>query len=102
MENKRKMKCSCGGEFGEDNLVMEGVVASALVCSSCGRITFTKEQAIAFAEKKEKHALVDCDRRVILIGNSLGITLPERLGLKVGRKVRLEALDRKSFRVVVS
>ena len=92
------MKCNCGGKFSEENIVMEGLVTLALVCSSCGRLTFTKEQAISFAEKKENYAVID--RRVIRIGNSKGITLPENLGLKVGKKVKLECLDKHNCRLV--
>ena len=102
MESKRKIRCSCRGIFEEERIVMEGIISSALVCSRCGRVTFTKEQAVEYAEKKETHRVIDSNRKVIRIGNSLGITLPEKLGLKVGRKVRIEAADKKRFVVIMS
>lgn len=51
---------------------------------------------------KQMHQVMDAERKIIRIGNSIGLTLPDKLqeyGAKVGRKVRLEAISPKSFRV---
>ncbi|MFC1752560.1 hypothetical protein ACFL96_04105 [Thermoproteota archaeon] len=100
MDKKRKIRCDCGKYFAEQEIEMEGITAKALVCPGCKRMTFTKEQAIEYARLQEIHSLIDDERKVIRIGNSVGITLPEKLGLRPGKKVKLEAIDKKSFKVL--
>jgi hypothetical protein len=78
---------------------IDDLKTEATVCDKCGYVTLTKEQAIAYAALKHMHEAVDSTRKIIRIGNSLGITLPERLGTKAGDKVKLSALSEKSFKV---
>lgn len=104
MANTRKIKCDCGKELKVRDTVIEHIPTEALVCSGCGFTTLTKEQAKNFSKKVELHRAIDQERQVIKIGNSMGITLPERfreLGVDVGRKIRIEAIDQHSFKVVL-
>ena len=81
---------------------MGHVLTNALVCPRCAFTTLTKEQAKVFQRRLEMHSAVDQEKPVIKIGNSMGITLPEKLrdfGLKVGNKVKLEAINENSFKV---
>ena len=74
----------------------------AMVCPRCGFSTLTKEQAQRYAELKLLHQIVDAERKIIKIGNSMGLTLPDELkqfGAKIGKNVRIEALSNKSFKV---
>ena len=102
MDKTRKIKCDCGDYLKEKTIIFDNIETAAMVCCKCHYKTFTIEQAKEYAKLKEIHSLVDSKRKIIRIGNSLGITLPEKLrefGLKAGKKVKLEALDRKSFKV---
>lgn len=100
MEKGRKIRCGCGGFFSEKEVSLDGIKTNALVCKKCKKTTFTLEQAEEYGRLKEIHTLINEERKIIRIGNSMGITLPERLGLKPGKKVRLEAINSKSFKVV--
>lgn len=100
MEKERKIKCDCGGTFSEKEIGFDGIRTKALVCSKCRRKTFTKGQALEYARLKEVHSMIDGERKIIRIGNSIGMTLPEKLGLKPGKKVKTEIIDSKSFKVV--
>lgn len=71
-------------------------------CPKCGFTTLTKEQAQQYVRLRQLHQIVDNERKIIRIGNSVGFTLPEGLkefGIKVGKKVRTEALGTNSFKV---
>ena len=102
MAAERKLKCDCGGTLEEKEVTIEHVRTNALVCPKCGFTTLTKEQARVFQKKVELHNALDQEKKIIKVGNSMGITLPEKLrdfGLKVGGKVKLEAIDERSFKV---
>lgn len=100
MEEKRKIKCDCGRFFEEKEVKVGNITSKALVCPGCKHTTFTLEQAEEYGRLKEIHSMIDEERKIIKIGNSIGITLPGRLSLKPGKKVRLEAINNKSFKVV--
>lgn len=100
MEQKRKVRCNCGAIFKEADFELGGIISKAMVCPKCKRATFTKDQALEYARLRDIHSMIDHERSIIRIGNSVGITLPEKLGLKPGKKVRTEAIDSKSFKVV--
>ncbi len=102
MAHQRKIKCDCGHYLGEKEAELDHIVTIAMVCPNCGFTTLTKEQAKEFSKRLEFHRAVDQEKRVIKVGNSMGITLPEKLrdfGVVVGKKVKIEAIDRKSFKV---
>ena len=102
MAKERKIKCDCGTTLEERETMLEHICTTALVCPNCGFTTLTKEQAKIFQKRLELHHTVDQEKQIIKIGNSMGITLPEKLrnfGLKVGQKVKLEAINERSFRI---
>lgn len=102
MAEQRKIKCDCGKTLEEKETIVEHICTAALVCPNCGFTTLTKEQARIFQKRLELHSAVDQEKQIIKIGNSMGITLPEKLrdfGLRIGQKVRLEAINERSFKV---
>ncbi len=102
MLKERKIKCDCGTCLQPKMAAFEGFEAEAMVCPKCGFTTLTKEQAVRFVRLKTLHEIIDDERKIIRVGNSMGITLPEQLkefGIKIGAKVRTEALSSKSFKV---
>jgi hypothetical protein len=104
MEKSGKIICGCGGEFRVELSSFGEFDAPALVCAHCGHTTLTKEQAMEVMRLRQMHETIDSDRKLIRIGNSFGLTLPERLqdhGIKVGQKVRLRALTPHSFEVIL-
>lgn len=104
MAQARKLKCDCGEYLEEKETTIDHITTKALVCSKCNFTTLTKEQAKEFSKQIELHQAIDQERKIIKIGNSLGITLPEKLhelGAAVGRTIRIEAIDKKSFKVLL-
>lgn len=102
MAKERKIICDCGGILVERIITMGHFETAAMVCPKCGFSTLTKEQAQRYAELKLLHQIVDAERKIIKIGNSMGLTLPDELkqfGAKIGKSVRIEALSNKSFKV---
>lgn len=102
MAKERKIICDCGGILAAKNILMGHFETQAMVCPKCGFSTLTKEQAQRYAELKLLHQIVDAERKIIKIGNSMGLTLPDELkqfGARIGKNVRIEALSNKSFKV---
>jgi len=102
MAKERKIKCDCGGVLSERKIAMGHFETDAMVCPRCDFSTLTKEQAQKYGELKLLHQIVDAERKIIKIGNSMGLTLPDELkqfGAKIGKNVRIEALSNKSFKV---
>ncbi|MBI2143670.1 hypothetical protein HYU17_00770 [Candidatus Woesearchaeota archaeon] len=104
MANERKIRCDCGGLMEAKHARFEGFETKAMVCPKCSFTTLTKEQAHQYVKLKQMHRIVDAERRIIRIGNSMGFTLPDGLkefGIKVGKRIRIEALGPDSFKVVI-
>lgn len=102
--NRKMLKCDCGTTLQEKETKIEHIMTKALVCPSCGFTTLTKEHAKEFRRRIHLHQVFDQERQIIKIGNSMGITLPEKLnefGITVGKKVRIEAVDKQSFKVLI-
>ncbi|MFH0798105.1 MAG: hypothetical protein V1906_01700 [Candidatus Woesearchaeota archaeon] len=102
MDKKRKLTCDCGNILVETEKDFDGVISEAMVCPKCHFTTLTKDQFEKLIELKKLHEVIDKERRIIKIGNSLGITLPESLrdfGITVGKKVKIEALTRRSLKI---
>ena len=102
MAKKRKIKCDCGGILEEKVIFFDSFKTEAMVCQKCGFTTLTKEQALKYAKLKQLHQIIDAERKIIKVGNSMGLTLPDRLqefGAKIGKKVKTKALSPKSFKV---
>ena len=74
----------------------------AEVCPNCNYTCLTTEQAKKYVKLKELHEIIDAKRKIIKIGNSMGLTLPDKLqsfGAKVGKTIKIEALTENSFKV---
>ena len=104
MVEKRKIKCDCGGILLEKKVEFGGFETEAMVCPGCEFTTLTKGQAENYVRLKKMHEIMDAERKIIQVGNSMGLTLPDRLqdfGVKVGKKIKTEALTPNSFKVVI-
>lgn len=102
MAKERKIRCDCGTLMEARQARFEGFDTEATVCPNCSFITLTKEQAVKYVRLKQMHQIIDAERKIIRIGNSMGLTLPDGLkylGVKVGKKVRTQALGENSFKV---
>ncbi len=102
MAKERKIKCDCGSIIESKQAHFEGFDTEAMVCPKCGFTTLTKEQAQQYAKIKQLHQIIDAERKIIRIGNSMGFTLPDGLkefGVKVGRKIKTRAIGENSFKV---
>lgn len=102
MATERKIRCDCGTLMTERKASFEGFETEAMVCPKCGFTTLTKEQAVKYVKLRQLHQIIDAERKIIRIGNSMGFTLPDSLkdfGVKVGKRVRTEALGENSFKV---
>ena len=105
MASERKIKCDCGGFLIDRKTKFDDIETEAMVCPKCNFTTLTKEQAKRYIKLKQLHTIIDAERKIIKIGNSMGLTFPDRLqefGAKVGKKVKTEALTQHSFKVEFS
>jgi len=97
-----KLTCDCENNLTEKQASIRGILTKAMVCPKDNFTTLTKDQAKEFRKRLEIHHVIDQERQVIKVGNSMGITLPEKLknfGITVGKKVKIEAIDEHSFKV---
>ena len=104
MATQRKIKCDCGLVMEPKQAHFEGFDTEAMVCPKCGFTTLTKEQAQQYAKIKQLHRIIDAERKIIRIGNSMGFILPDGLrefGVKVGRKIKTRAIGENSFKVEI-
>ncbi|MEK6983005.1 MAG: hypothetical protein AABX33_00395 [Nanoarchaeota archaeon] len=102
MAKERKIKCDCGEFLIEKRIKFDNFETEAMVCPKCNFTTLTRKQVEKYAKLKQLHQLVDTERKIIKIGNSMGLTLPDRLqdfGAKIGKKVKIEALSPKSLKI---
>ena len=105
MEDKRKMKCfECDSYYSLKEIEDEGVKFKAYVCKKCNDIVLDIEQSEKYRELLNMKEAAEKERKIIRIGSSMGITLPNMLkkfGVKVGRKVKLESISRKSIKITL-
>lgn len=102
MANKRKITCDCGEDLVPQMTLFDHFETEAMVCPKGHFTTLTKEQAEEYLKLRRLHEIVDAERKIIRIGNSMGLTLPDELqtyGAKVGKRVKLEAINASSFKV---
>ncbi len=105
MATTRAIKCDCGTLLKEQTTSIDGVETQALMCPKCGFTTLTKDQAKNFVKLKQLHTIIDAERRIIKIGNSMGITLPDHLkeyGAEVGKTVKTRAVSPTSFLIEIN
>ena len=100
MAKERKIKCDCGKILVERRTQFDYLETEAMVCPKCKFTTLTKAQAENYIKLKKMHEVVDAERKIIKVGNSMGFTLPDKLqefGVKVGKKIYiLHAFQKKS------
>ncbi|MBS3168317.1 hypothetical protein J4216_04285 [Candidatus Woesearchaeota archaeon] len=104
MEEERKIKCDCGQILIEKKADFDNFKTKAMVCPKCNFITLTRDQAREYIKLKRLHDIIDKESKIIKIGNSMGITLPEELkefDIKIGKKVKLKALDTKTILIEI-
>lgn len=104
MAQERKIKCDCGGFLIEGKVKFDHFETDAMVCPKCTFTTLTRAQAETFYKLKQLHQIIDAERKIIKIGNSMGLILPDGLqefGIKVGRRIKTEALGPKSFKIEI-
>ena len=70
------MRCDCGGVFKEGAHEIDGLTVDVMVCSKCGRVTLTKEQAKRLMKLRQMVDSLGKGRKVIRIGNTCGVTFP--------------------------
>ncbi len=102
MAKERTMTCDCGERLRRAQAKFGVIETEAMVCPNCKFTTLTKPQAEDYVRLKLLHQIIDAERKIIKVGNSMGLTLPDRLrefGAKVGKKIRIEALGPTSFKV---
>ena len=102
---KQKVICDCDTEMIEGKAKVEGLYLRAMVCPKCNYKTLTLEQLKEGRAILELHKQLDIKKKISKVGNSLALLLPEgvkRLGMTIGAKVRIEAIDNKSFKVIRS
>ena len=102
MASERKIKCDCGDFLVANKTRFDNIETEAMVCPKCNFTTLTKDQAKRYVKLKQLHTIIDAERKIIKIGNSMGLTFPDRLqefGVKIGKKVKTEALTQHSFKV---
>jgi len=100
MDKERTLRCDCGEDLVAGEREFDDLTTMAMVCPKCGFITLTKEQAQNLLQLKYLQSLLSKERKVIKVGNSFGLTLPEKLreiGVHVGQKVKIKPLDRHSL-----
>lgn len=103
MEKNRKVICDCDTEMVEGKAEVEGHYLRAMICPKCSYKTFTLEQVKEGRKILDAHYELDKKKKISKVGNSLALLLPEgikRLGMKLGTKVKIEAIDEKSFKVI--
>jgi ArsR family metal-binding transcriptional regulator len=104
MAKERKMICTCGGVMELTTLHWFGFAIPGRKCDKCGEETVSATQSKLIDRRLRLQQVLRRPRKVIQIGNAMGITLPEDLkeiGIKIGKRVRAELIDDHSFKVVV-
>ena len=104
MAEERKIRCDCGNFFEEKKVLFDKFETEAMVCPKCNHINLTQQQAENYIKLKMLHDIIDAERRIIKVGNSMGITFPDKLhefGARIGKKIKTEAIDSNSFKVIL-
>ena len=83
----KSLICRCGGTVETGKAFVEGFLLEANVCSQCGDVGLPLESAKEMLRLKQEAEKIDSERKIVKIGNSIGITLPpeaEDIGFKEG------------------
>ena len=92
---KNKLRCRCDGTIERKKTFVEGFLLTADVCSKCGELGLPLESAKELLRLREEAKSIDSRRKIVRIGNSIGITLPhhsEKVGFKEGELVNIRLI----------
>ena len=96
------MQCKCGSTMDKAETIFDGFIVNCLKCDNCGHITFTSEQTKELMELKEYSSKISGSRKVVIVGDSMAVTLPSKLkkmGLRAGAIVDVKLLGPNSIQV---
>ncbi len=96
-----KMKCNCKGEFKEQIQIFEELECEALVCQKCGYVTLTRKHAEKLMKLKHLREMFHKERKIIKIGNAMGVTLPKEFAQKEGQAVTMVPLDEHTIKLKI-
>ena len=100
---EKKMKgfgCECGGTFKVKETVVNEVATEAMVCDGCSYTTLTMDQAKYVTHIGLLQARLSKTRKVVRIGNSIGVTLPDEFA-KAGQFVKMVAKGDRTLEITV-
>lgn len=100
MEKKKGLKCECGGLFEAKIKAIDKIPTEVMTCVKCGRLSFTLEQAKYHTRMKLLQARFAKERKVVRLGNSVGVTLPEGFA-HIGQKVQMIPKDEHHLELVI-
>jgi len=92
---KGNMKCECGGDIERKEALVEGFLLLASICSKCGEIGLPLESAKELLRLRQEAERIDSKRKIVRIGNSIGITLPhnsEKVGFREGQLAEIRLI----------
>ena len=84
---KEKLQCRCEGTIERKETLVEGFLLTADVCDKCGEVGLPLESAKELLRLHRDAKSIDSKRKIVRIGNSIGITLPhesEKVGFHEG------------------
>lgn len=97
---KRSFKCNCGGRIEESQTLVEGFLIDAFVCNKCGEVTLSPQSAKQLLKLRAEAEKIDSERKVVRIGNSIGVTLPpeaESIGFREGQLVDVHVIGERQI-----
>lgn len=100
MANPKGLICDCGGTFTVKDTIVNDVPTEAMVCDGCGYTTLTMEQAKYVTHIRMLQARLTKRRKVVRIGNSIGVTLPDEFA-KAGQFVKMVAKGERTLEITV-
>lgn len=100
MAKKKTLRCECGGGFRAQPYAVDKVQTEAMVCSRCGHAMFTVEQAKQYSRLRHLQSLFAKERKVVKMGNSVGVTLPEGFAHR-GQMVRMVPKDAHTLELTI-
>jgi len=88
----KKMVCRCGGTVQSQKAFVEGFLLDAHVCGKCGDVGLSLEAAKELLRLREESRRMNTTRKIVRIGNSIGVTLPQDGGFREGQTVAVELI----------
>src|SRR5215813_3469127 len=98
---KAKRCIECGRVMRRATLHEGDIAYEGYECPTCGKVVLTLEQMKAYRLQVLQKAVSE-KRKVVRIGNSLGVTLPAalaKLGVKEGKEVKVTLLDEENIQL---